>query len=77
MVHEAYLRLAGDGASEWDSRGHFFAAAAEAIRRILMERARRRKAEKHGGNLARVDLSESNLVVADSGLGISIIDLIL
>lgn len=58
LVHEAYLRLVG-GESEqcWDSRGHFFAAAAESMRRILVERARRRKAEKHGGHMARVELS--------------------
>ena len=50
LVHEAYLRLVGDQA--FDGRGHFFAAAAEAMRRILVEQARRRKAVKHGGVLA-------------------------
>ena len=54
LVHEAYLRLAV-GAQSWDGRGHFFAAAAEAMRRILVESARRKKAEKHGGGLHRHD----------------------
>ena len=49
LVHEAYLRLVGSDAASWNSRGHFFAAAAEAMRRILIEHARRRIAEKHGG----------------------------
>jgi RNA polymerase sigma factor (TIGR02999 family) len=57
LVHEAYLRLTGsDGAQQdWDSRGHFFAAAAEAMRRILVESARRKKRIKHGGDRQRVD----------------------
>src|SRR6059058_3398518 len=55
LVHEAYLRLVGpaDGL-RWDSRGHFFAAAAEAMRRILVETARRKRAHKHGGDRRRV-----------------------
>src|SRR5438045_3430577 len=59
LVHEAYVRLVGkaDG-PHWDSRGHFFAAAAEAMRRILVEAARRRKAQKRGGNARRVDLPD-------------------
>src|SRR5438067_12862135 len=49
LVHEAYLRLVGsDPGQNWDSRGHFFAAAAEAMRRILINRARRKQAERHG-----------------------------
>jgi RNA polymerase sigma factor (TIGR02999 family) len=56
LVHEAYLRLAGDAAHDWDSRGHFFAAAAEAMRRILVENARRKKRHKHGGGRQRVPL---------------------
>src|SRR5262245_57146480 len=57
LVHEAYLRLAGDGeAHQWDNRGHFFAAAAEAMRRILIENARRKKRIKHGGDRQRFDL---------------------
>ena len=56
LVHEAYLRLVGTGQSQqWDGRGHFFGAAAEAMRRILVESARRKKRLKHGGELQRVD----------------------
>ena len=57
LVHEAYLRLlGGDKAAHWNSRGHFFAAAAEAMRRILVENARRRRCLKHGGACRRVNL---------------------
>ncbi len=57
LVHEAYVRLVdGEKAQRWNSRGHFFAAAAEAMRRILVERARRKQAGKHGGGRLRVDL---------------------
>src|SRR5262245_29579205 len=63
LVHEAYLRLVDvEQAQPWNSRGHFFAAAAEAIRRILIEKARRKKAEKHGGGRRRIDLSEAEPV---------------
>src|SRR5262245_22385921 len=56
LVHEVYLRLIGDGAEpQWNSRGHFFAAAAEAMRRILIEQARRKSRGKHGGECQRVD----------------------
>lgn len=62
LVHEAYLRLVGPGQSQqWDGRGHFFAAAAEAMRRILVESARRKKRLKHGGELQRVDVAEVEL----------------
>src|SRR5262245_54513193 len=57
LVHEAYLRLVGpDDAARWDGRGHFFAAAAEAMRRILVEAARSRGREKRGGRRVRVEL---------------------
>src|SRR5262245_6993381 len=57
LVHEAYLRLVGPReVRRWDGRGHFFAAAAEAMRRILVERARRKAALKHGGQHERLDL---------------------
>lgn len=57
LVHEAYLRLVGPvDVSRWENRGHFFAAAAEAMRRILVDAARRKKREKHGGQLQRVEL---------------------
>src|SRR5262245_41105091 len=57
LVHEAYLRLLGaEKQQRWDSRGHFFGAAAQAMRRILVENARRKKRSKHGGDRQRVDL---------------------
>ena len=57
LVHEAYLRLIGSDSPSWNSQGHFFSAAAEAMRRILIDSARRKRAEKHGGNLERIDLN--------------------
>jgi RNA polymerase sigma factor (TIGR02999 family) len=66
LVHEAYLRLVNvDKAQHWNSRGHFFAAAAEAMRRILVENARRKRRPKHGGDRQRLELDEA-LAVADS-----------
>jgi RNA polymerase sigma factor (TIGR02999 family) len=60
LVHEAYLRLVGcDAKRPWDNRGHFFAAAAEAMRRILIENARRKRSLKHGGDRQRVELDEA------------------
>src|SRR5213596_204266 len=57
LVHEAYLRLIGPAdEARWDNRGHFFAAAAEAMRRILVDQARRKKTRRHGGELIRHDL---------------------
>jgi RNA polymerase sigma factor (TIGR02999 family) len=63
LVHEAYLRLVsvGQASPQWDGRGHFFAAAAEAMRRILIDQARRKKSEKAGGKLRRVDLNDEEL----------------
>ena len=59
LVHEAYLRLVGsDSGVAWDGRGHFFASAAEAMRRILVERARRKRRLRHGGGLGRIDLDQ-------------------
>ena len=72
LVHEAYLRLVagGEGATpgelSWNSRGHFFGAAAEAMRRILVERARRKQRRKHGGGRRRVDLEEHGMPVDSS-----------
>ncbi|MCX6930928.1 MAG: sigma-70 family RNA polymerase sigma factor [Verrucomicrobia bacterium] len=63
LVHEAWLRLAGSQAQQWNSRGHFFAAAAEAMRRILIETARRKQSQRRGGGLARTELQESQLVL--------------
>jgi RNA polymerase sigma factor (TIGR02999 family) len=62
LVHEAFLRLVGAGDPGWNSRGHFFAAAAEAMRRILVESARRKSSERRGGNCRRCDLLEGDQV---------------
>lgn len=62
LVHEAWLRLGGDQQPNWQNRGHFFAAAAEAMRRILIDRARRRHAARHGGEHQRVDAEVIELV---------------
>jgi RNA polymerase sigma factor (TIGR02999 family) len=58
LVHEAYLRLVGGAEQSWNSRGHFLCAAAEAMRRILIEKARRKHSVKHGGGRLRVDLDQ-------------------
>jgi RNA polymerase sigma factor (TIGR02999 family) len=64
LVHEAYLRLVGNGAGQkWDGRWHFFAAAAEAMRRILVDNARRRARVKRGGGLQRADLDAVELTI--------------
>src|SRR5471032_2768563 len=60
LVHEAYVRLVGvEKLKHWDSRGHFFAAAAESMRRILIDNARLKHRPKHGGDRQRVDLDDS------------------
>jgi RNA polymerase sigma factor (TIGR02999 family) len=65
LVHEAYLRLVdAERARHWNNRGHFFAAAAEAMRRILIENARRKRSQKHGGGLHRVNLDERDALAA-------------
>jgi len=78
LVHEAYLRLVGDEPRTWNSRGHFFAAAAEAMRRILVERARHKRCLKQGDGLKKVDLEgleataegpSENVIVVDEALG--------
>jgi RNA polymerase sigma factor (TIGR02999 family) len=58
LVHEAWLRLVGKQNQQWEGRVHFFAAAAEAMRRILIDRARRKRAERHGGGQQRVDIDD-------------------
>ena len=78
LVHEAYMRLVGTNESpQWNSRGHFFAAAAEAMRRILVEQARRKHRVRHGGGLHRIDLDsqlqissevDDNLLALDEAL---------
>src|SRR5436190_15487171 len=67
LVHEAYLRLVGQGRDlQWNGRGHFFAAAAEAMRRILVENARKKGRVRHGGGRRRVDLLDAEVAVAPS-----------
>ena len=69
LVHEVYLRLVGDDPDRrWDGRGHFFAAAAEAMRRILVENARGKARLKRGGGLRRIDLAEQAAPDQDEGL---------
>ena len=71
LVHEAYLRLvASDKAHRWNSRGHFFAAAAEAMRRILIDQARRKASAKAGGKLQRVEFSEIEPAMSWHGLDV-------
>jgi len=65
LVHEAYIRLVGTEDRRWDNKGHFFKAAAEAMRRILIENARRKKSTKHGGDHKKMDLNEAILVIGD------------
>src|SRR6266498_2360612 len=66
LVHEAWLRLAGSAAEHWNSRGHFFGAAAEAMRRILIEQARKRARVRHGGTLERVDMEHVTVASQDT-----------
>ncbi len=66
LVHEAYIRLVGGASESWNSRGHFFGAAAEAMRRILVENARRKKSSKRGGGLHRADLGEWDIAINTS-----------
>jgi RNA polymerase sigma factor (TIGR02999 family) len=69
LVHEAYVRLVGKTkAQEWDSRGHFFAAAAEAMRRILVENARRKRRVKHGGKFRRLEVAQDPALQANDNL---------
>jgi RNA polymerase sigma factor (TIGR02999 family) len=75
LVHEAYLRLVDtEKARHWNSRGHFFAAAAEAMRRILIDRARRRNARKRGGAGKRIDLAEVEAVAASRSEELLLLD---
>jgi RNA polymerase sigma factor (TIGR02999 family) len=66
LVHEAYLRLVGDDDAAWQNRGHFFAAAAEAMRRIVIESVRRKRSGKRGGDLARRDFDPANVAAPET-----------
>jgi RNA polymerase sigma factor (TIGR02999 family) len=75
LVHEAYLRLVGaEKQPRWDSRGHFFAAAGEAMRRILVENARRKQTEKHGGGRQRRDLDADALHASEPDVDLLALD---
>jgi RNA polymerase sigma factor (TIGR02999 family) len=75
LVHEAYLRLVdADPDRHWTSRGHFFTAAAEAMRRILVDRARSKRRRKRGGDRTRVDLEEANLAAPDLASELLVVD---
>jgi RNA polymerase sigma factor (TIGR02999 family) len=75
LVHEAYLRLVdAEPERRWDSRGHFFAAAAQAMRRILVDNARRKQADKHGGGWQRHDLLETELAIDSTGGALFAVD---
>ena len=78
LVHDAYIRLVDvQKAQHWDSRGHFFAAAAEAMRRILVETARRKRRPKHGGGRKRVDLDSACALTEDPGEDLLALDEVL
>jgi RNA polymerase sigma factor (TIGR02999 family) len=78
LVHEAYLRLVdAEKAQHWNSRGHFFAAAAEAMRRILVENARRKRGPKHGGAYKRVDLDVSAILMPEPDADVLALDEVL
>src|SRR5689334_22331148 len=63
LVHEAWLQLVGHGNQHWNSRGHFFGAAAEAMRRILIDRARKRNRKRHGQGLVRLDIEQLDVAI--------------
>jgi RNA polymerase sigma factor (TIGR02999 family) len=74
LVHEAYIRLVGSKDANWNSRGHFFAAAAEAMRRILIENARRKRSSKHGGDRRKVDIDNVELAIEGSSNDLIVLD---
>jgi RNA polymerase sigma factor (TIGR02999 family) len=74
LVHEAWLRVFSGGRTQWRSRGHFFGEAAEAMRRILIERARRRARLKHGGGWVRIDIDSLTLATTEPAEGILVIN---
>jgi len=74
LVHEVYLRLVGDEPQSWENRGHFFAAAAEAMRRILVEKARSKKCMKRRGGIRQVDLNDALVAVEASPEGLIAMD---
>jgi RNA polymerase sigma factor (TIGR02999 family) len=74
LVHEAYLRLVESQAQSWNSRGHFFAAAAEAMRRILVDQARKKRSLKHGAGRVPEPLDEANMMAPEVGKDLVALD---
>lgn len=74
LVHEAYIRLVGSEIQSWRGRTYFFSAAAEAMRRILIEKARRKQSQKHGGDRQRIDLDEAEIVIKDPSTDLIALD---
>jgi RNA polymerase sigma factor (TIGR02999 family) len=74
LVHEAYLRLVGSEDRNWSSRGHFFSAAAEAMRRILIENARRKERLKRGGDRRRVNLDDTDIPIEEPSIDLVALD---
>lgn len=74
LVHEAYIRLVGSEDQNWNSRGHFFAAAAEAMRRILIENARRKQRHKHGGGHKRVGIDDADIAIEEPSTNLFALD---
>jgi RNA polymerase sigma factor (TIGR02999 family) len=74
LIHEAYIRLVGEEARTWKSRSHFFAATAEAMRRILIENARRKRSLKRGGDRQRVDIDDAQLSIEEPSEDIVLLD---
>ena len=75
LVHEAYTRLVGDRSPKWENERHFFGAAAEAMRRILIERARRKQRLKRGGDQVRIDFDVANDLVGETDVAIQLLEL--
>ncbi len=74
LVHEAYIRLVGSENQQWSGRTHFFAAAAESMRRILIENARRKQRQKHGGGHQRVDLDDAEISIEEPSTNLIALD---
>ena len=74
LVHEAYIRLVGSDDRQWSGRTHFFAAAAESMRRILIENARRKQRQKHGGGQHRVDLDDAEISIEEPSTNLIALD---
>ena len=74
LVHEAYIRLVGSENQQWSGRTHFFAAAAESMRRILIDNARRKQRQKHGGGQHRVGLDDEDIAIEEASTNLIALD---